>query len=407
MFSVKNAPKYLPIIYALRNAIFVVPVVLLYFGDKGISIGDFFLLQGIYWFAIFLLEVPSGYIADIFSRKMVILQGFIFGLIGYICWVIGFGFWWFFVGQVLIAVTVAFLSGTMDAYLYDLLKKEDKQENFHKELSRIETYGNIGLMLSILTGGFIAAVWGNEAPVYFTILAYAFAVILILFFPDVPESRRRVEAGKSKLQDIKEISVSAVKHPHIKWLMLFPAFYGTMTLILMWGLQSVMVAREIPVYLFSIIMGANAFMRTGWSISAGRLLDKFKLSGVIKILVMAIALGCIGASLAMYIPGYAVYIALVFMMIGSASVVLAEIATSTLINHRIESTERATVLSVKSMIGRIMIGIGMISLKPLFDSYGVGEAFIIASLLLLPIFVCAVKLYRMNLSLEVSGKEIT
>ncbi len=400
MITTNNVPKFLAFIYALRNALFVVPVVLLYFQDKGVSIGDFFLLQGIYWFAIFLLEVPSGYIADICSRKMTLLLGFALGLLGYCSWVYGHGFWWLFVGQILIAATVAFLSGTMEAYLYDILKRDNKEADFHKEMSRVETYGNMGLMISIFTGGFISQFMGNEAPVYFTILAYALAVLMLPFFPDVPESKRKIVAGKSKLQDIADISKAAVKNKQIKWLMLFPAFYGTMTLILMWGLQSVMVAREIPVYLFSIVMGLNAFSRTGWSIYSGRLLEKIGLSGVLKVLIFVITIGCTGAGFAMYVDLPFVYICLALMMAGSGSVVLAEIATSTLINHRIASDERATVLSVKSMIGRIMIGLGMIALKPLFDIYGIGETYLIASLLLIPIAFCAIKLHKKNIALQ-------
>ena len=88
------------------------------------------------------------------------------------------------------------------------------------------------------------------------------------------------------------------------------------------------------------------------------------------------------------------------MVLGSGSVVLAHIATSTLINHRIRSDERATVLSVNSMINRAFMGIGMVCLKPLFDNLGIGQTFMISALLLIPILLCSYRLVQMKLKLK-------
>ena len=43
-------------------------------------------------------------------------------------------------------------------------------------------------------------------------------------------------------------------------------------------------------------------------------------------------------------------------------------------------------------------GVGLICLKPLFDGIGVGPTFMVSSLLLIPILVCAKHLYKMKLS---------
>ena len=85
------------------------------------------------------------------------------------------------------------------------------------------------------------------------------------------------------------------------------------------------------------------------------------------------------------------------MIIGAASVVLSNIASSVLINHRIKSDERATILSVDSMISKAFSGIGLICLKPLFDGIGVGPTFMVSALLLIPILSCARHLYKMKL----------
>ena len=84
------------------------------------------------------------------------------------------------------------------------------------------------------------------------------------------------------------------------------------------------------------------------------------------------------------------------MIIGSGSVVPARIVSTTIINHKTKSDERATVLSVKSMIEKMGTAFGMIALKPLFDNLGVGETFMITAVLILPIMFCVYKIKKMN-----------
>ena len=105
----------------------------------------------------------------------------------------------------------------------------------------------------------------------------------------------------------------------------------------------------------------------------------------------------LGACISAYVPLWGVYMCLGLMIVGSASSSLSSITTSVLVNHRIQSDERATILSVKSMLAKAFHGIGLICLKPLFDGIGVGPTFMVSSLLLIPILVCAKHLYRMNL----------
>lgn len=78
MISSLNAPRYLMIANALKSALFAIPVLVLYYNQKGVSIGDFFLIQGISWLFVFVLELPSGYIGDVFSRKYTLISGFLF-----------------------------------------------------------------------------------------------------------------------------------------------------------------------------------------------------------------------------------------------------------------------------------------------------------------------------------------
>ena len=400
MISVKNAPRYLYLITALKNTLFILPVVMMYYGYKGVGQGDFYLIQGLCYLMVFVLEIPTGYIGDVFSRKNTLIFGTIAWIIGYACWLFGAGFWWILAGELTFALAISLVSGTIDAYLYDLLKKRNKEHQFHKKMAKKETYGNVGLLLATLSGALVYNYIGADETVELSIIMLAVALGILFIMPDVPESKRKVAKDKSKFQDIMEISKSAVKNKEIKWLMLFSAIYGSLTLILMWGLQSVMIERDIPVVLFGIVVGINAFCRTVWSAVAGKALEKYGLNKIIIFLIIVIFTASSGAASAVWVPHFVVYVCLALMILGSGSIQLVRVVVSTLINHRIQSDERATVISVKSMADRSLAGLCMILLKPLFDKVGVGETYLIALILLIPIVLSAYQLGRLKLEMK-------
>ena len=397
MISVRSAHRWLSVTNGFIDALFFLPVVMLFYGYKGLSMGDFYLIQGIFSLAVFVLEIPTGYIGDVFSRKHTLLIGNVVWIFGYLLWIFGSGFWAVLGGELTFAIAVSLISGTIEAYLYDLLKKRHKEAAFHKKYAKMKFVDNLMQTIATLTGAFLYQFFGPSVPLWLSVFLLATNVVIITLLPDVPESKRVVAENKSKWQDILDISKYAMKHPEIKWLMIFPALYGSLTLVLMWGLQSVMVAKALPVFIFSIVTGVNAFMRTFWSGISGKILEKINLSGIIKLESLIIVISVLGACFAVYVPVWAVYVCLFLMMLGSSSVVLSSMATTVLINHRIKSDERATILSVSSMVNRVFWAISMICLKPLFDGIGVGPTFIVSALLLIPILMCAVHLYNMKL----------
>ncbi len=407
MISNANAPRFLYVATLFQYMFFCIPVLMLYYTYKGVSMGDFFLVQGISWLAVFVLEVPSGYISDLFSRKKTLCFGLLGWILGYLLWIFNRGFYAMLFGELLFALAISLCSGTIDAYLYDLLKRRGKEKQFHKKNAKLATFQSLGLMVGTLSGAFFYQFLGPESVCWMSVATLSISLVIISLLPDVPESRRTVVANKSKWQDIMDISKYAVKNRALKWLILFPAIYGALTLILMWGLQSVMIATSVPVFMFSLVVGLNAFGRTTWSAVSGYLLEKIGLNKIILFLCVVLTGAVVAACCAVYVPVAWVYLCLAVMIAGSASHQLVRVATSTLVNHRIQSDERATVLSVKSMIGRLCGGLAMIALKPLFDTVGVGETFMISTLLLVPIFWSGLHLFKMNVVLNAGGKDVT
>lgn len=373
----------------LKNMLFILPVLMLYYGYKGVSIGDFFLIQGFSQIMVFVFEIPTGYVADIFSRKKTIISGLIIWCLGYLCWILGSGFSYMLAGELCFGFAISLLSGTTEAYIYDLLKKRNKQGSFHKKMGKYSMMQDIGLLLATVSGAIIYKIFGGDFTVWLCIITLVMAIIIMCFMPEVEEAKRVVADGKSKMKDILEISIKTIKNFEIRWLMIFSSIYGTLTLVLMWGLQAVMINRDVPVYLFGVILAINAFGRALWGGSAGKLFDNLGLNKILNLLILIVSIAIFSAVASIYVPYAFVFVCLGLMIVASGSVVPARIVSTTLINHQTKSDERATVLSVKSMVEKMGTAFGMIALKPLFDNLGVGDTFMVTAILIIPIVLSA------------------
>ncbi len=194
------------------------------------------------------------------------------------------------------------------------------------------------------------------------------------------------------------ISKSTVNHPATKWLILSPACYGALTFALLWGMQPMMVEKGVPVYLFGIIAGFNMFCRTGWAYLSGVMLDKIRLRKTARVLFYTLCLGALSSVVIMSVHHMAlVYVLLALIAIANASQMAVEIITSNFVHHRIQSNERSTVISVKSMISMFASGTLMILIKPLIDVFGIQVSFIVCGLLLVPIFVSMMHLLKLRI----------
>ena len=70
----------------------LVPVAVPFFQSKGLTMRDVFTLQALFAGVVLLAEVPSGYMADLFGRRRVLLVGALFCGLGHSLLLIAEGF---------------------------------------------------------------------------------------------------------------------------------------------------------------------------------------------------------------------------------------------------------------------------------------------------------------------------
>jgi len=114
----------------LTDTIPVYPLYALLFADTGLSDLQISVLFGIWSLVGVLVEVPSGAIADRFSRRGCLVAGDLVRAAGFAAWVLFPGFAGFAVGFVLWGLGGSLVSGAREALLYDGLAAAGGAEHY-------------------------------------------------------------------------------------------------------------------------------------------------------------------------------------------------------------------------------------------------------------------------------------
>ncbi|PIT98219.1 MAG: hypothetical protein COT71_01985 [Candidatus Andersenbacteria bacterium CG10_big_fil_rev_8_21_14_0_10_54_11] len=182
--TIKNMSSNIWKMYAVtaaNQAFFLMPIIVLFFQENGLSIQQVFVLQGLFALTSMILEVPSGYLSDRWGRKPTMVTGSVFGICGIIMYALSTTFWGFLVGEVLFAVMLSFYSGTQDAMITDTLIELDRVEENRRAIGQLHFFGLLSQAIASVIGGFIATlalqavVWATLPPL---IVGLALACLL-------------------------------------------------------------------------------------------------------------------------------------------------------------------------------------------------------------------------------------
>lgn len=383
--SVSRGLNILRFGYFCNNLMFIVPVIVLIYTQKGITVGDFFLIQGIFRLAAFLFEIPSGYMSDCFSRKNVLILGAIFSFFGFSTLALANGFFTIMLGEALLGIASALNSGTLEAYTYDLMKRNKTQKQFLKEFGSIMTFGSTASFIASVLGGILFVNIGGNNILWLEALFIIIGISAFVFLPQLTEVKRKVK-HTTAIKDAIGITYNTIKNPKLRNLILFPSLLGSFTIIMLWIMQPIMETVHIPVELFGFYIGLNQFSRIIFSKYAYKICDKYGDLNTSIITVLDIAIGLVIGILMMHTTSMALmYVLCAIMAITPAMQSLNKLQYNSLIHHSIRSTERGTVLSTKAMVSTIVGAVFLIVAKFLLDECGILATLGVTFAMLIPL----------------------
>lgn len=108
------------------------PVVVLFFRENDLSMFQIMLLQAIFSVSVLILEIPSGYYADVFGRKKAIVLGTIFGSCGFTVYSLSQELGGFLIAELILGLGSSFISGSDSALLFESLKETGQEGGYDR-----------------------------------------------------------------------------------------------------------------------------------------------------------------------------------------------------------------------------------------------------------------------------------
>ncbi|PIZ54299.1 hypothetical protein COV03_00560 [Candidatus Uhrbacteria bacterium CG10_big_fil_rev_8_21_14_0_10_41_26] len=213
---------------------------------RGLSVTQIVFIEIIYTVCVLLLEVPSGALADRWSRKNVLALHLVFFMLNTILWIFAYDITFFILGIIACAIHAALYSGTYTSLLYDTAKQIGKKNEFDKILGNYFFYGGIFSAVSAILGGMVAGYFGITISFWIT-LAISFIALLFTLSLEEPDIHRTTG----------EVKYWSHINNAIKFLWKRPALYHLIFLTVILTLSLRIIDEYAQLYFFSV--GASLF----------------------------------------------------------------------------------------------------------------------------------------------------
>lgn len=369
----RNNIRLLYIGALLLEMLFFIPVFVPFMSGLGFSMQQIITLESIFAITMVILEIPTGYFADRFGRKLSLIISAVFSLAGISLLAFATTYGEFILVEILTAIGVSFFSGASEALLYDSLTPEQQQQQYKKMQGTMFLTARIGALIGTAGGGLLA-VYSLHVPFYVSILPLTIWLILSFWFKEPKRHHHEPEHWNHFKRIVRESFIGNAK---IRWLIIYSAIPTGFFLIAFWLYQKYMEVVHVPIIWFGIVLAAMNLVSGLGSHYAQELERLITPKGVLYSVPIL-------AGLAWFILGViAVPWAVILMVVTS---LLWGFVIPTL-QHYLQllttSDRRATILSAMSMLRRLFFFMFAPLLGWITDTSNVHMAFLTMAILVL------------------------
>jgi len=359
--------RNVPLLFALRVCenlpAFIGPIVVVFLRGRGLSMTQVMLLETIFALVIIGLEIPSGFFADRVGRRWSLVLGMAAVTAGAVAYARGNGFGDFLVAEIVWAVGSSLISGADTAMLYDTLLAQGRAEQYQK-MEGQANFLALGVSAAASVAGGLLAAGNLRYPFYATAAALGVGTFVALFTREPP--REPGGHPRGELYYLYKIGRFALyKNAEVRWLILFAALLGGFGTIGFWLYQPYFQLCGIPLAYFGVIF-ALFHVFAAFSGKLAFVLERAVGKRAAVVILPAALAVSFGAMAAFAVPAGFLFVLLAQFVRGFATPVIQDY-----INRHTWSDKRATVMSIKNLLGRVVFVAGAPAMGVVVDHAGV------------------------------------
>lgn len=322
----------------------------------GISLTQVQILQSWFMFWFFVLEIPTGAVADYIGRKHSVALGAVVVAIAALIYGSAPRFEIFLLGEFLFAAAMALMSGADEALLYDSLKEAGRENERKKIFGRANSFHLAGMLVAAPVGSFIASRLELNMPMIFSAIPY-FLAGLVAWSIKEPAIRQVKSESKRYLDIVKKGFTFLKKHKVLKLLALDAIVVASSTYFIIWLYQPLLRSIGVGILYLGIV---HAVLVLSEILVSSNFEKLTKLFGSDKKYLRASALIVVLSF--MLVAAWPNMITISILVIFGGGFGLTRLPLmSVYMNKFIPSEQRATILSSISMFRRF----GLVLLNPL------------------------------------------
>ena len=205
----------------LYSLMFFTPIVVLFYQKNWLSLTQIMIIQSIASVLFVVLEVPSGYFADIFGRKKALMITGIFSSIAMLVFALGINFYHFIFAGILWAIAGVFISGADTAFLYDTLKDLNKEKWYKKIWGNVIFYYSICVSLSSIIGWYLGSI--DYRYPFYAMIPFMLLLIPLSLSLTEPKKHKTIFSKNYIFDLLKIIKLSVLENKKLRWLLIYSA----------------------------------------------------------------------------------------------------------------------------------------------------------------------------------------
>lgn len=323
--------------------------------DAGLNNFEAFAANAFFTAGMVLFEVPTGIVADWWGRRASYLLGTVTLAVTTVLyvwlWQTGGPFWAWAVASVLIGLGFTFFSGATDAWLVDALRATGYAGSLDEVFARAQVFTGVGMLVGAAGGGYLAQVAGLGAP--YLLRAGLLVVMFVLAAVLMRDLGFTPERGRGFREEIGRIAGNSVRFGlrvrPVRWLLLAAPFTGGVTIYVAYALQPYLLELWGDGTAYGIA-GLAAALLAAARIVGGLVTPYLRRVFIRRTSMLLVTLGpsVVVVLLIGLIPNFWAVLVLVVLwgLLGAA----AEPVRQAYLNGMIPSQQRATVLSLDSLM---------------------------------------------------------
>lgn len=317
----------------LREAGFVVPVLIAFMNLRGVSFAEFMAIQSMFMVVMLLANPLVSPLADTYGRKLMVIVGSVFWTSGHVVMWLGYGWQAFAFAEILLGIGVAAYRPAADALLYDSLAAVGRENRHYRALTRQTSFQSYAGAAAMLCGGGLF-VLHPSGPILASIITNLGMVLVSVKLLEAPFTKPIVHPTYAQMWKQAWVSLS---NAQTRWIVLLPGLVSGTTITLFWSVQPTWQAAGISAALTGGLMTLH-FTARGWFASqCPRLVGRFGTRACFALCILLVAVGFGGMAL---LPWWLAFP--LFMLGAGLGYILADTIGNDMLHHNVPSSIRST-----------------------------------------------------------------